>query len=91
MIQATNNFVFIVRDKTETEKSGLLIPGQGQEKQHSGEIFSVGSLVRDTKIQKGKGKKAIFHKGIGFEIIYQEVTYLVLMDTEIIAIDAASK
>lgn len=87
MIQATNNFCFIVRDAIPDESKGLLIPGQGKEKPHSGEIVSVGSLVRDTKIKNGKGKKGIFHAGIGFEITYKEVTYLVLMDSEIIGIE----
>jgi co-chaperonin GroES (HSP10) len=86
-IQATNNFVFIIRDKTEDEIGGLIIPDQGKEKPHSGEIFSVGSLVRDVKIKHGKEKTAIFHKGIGFEITYKEVTYLVLMESEIIGIE----
>lgn len=89
MIQATNNFVFIIRDETQDESGGLLIPGQGKEKPHSGKIFSVGSMVKDAKIKKDK--QAIFHKGIGFDITYQDVTYLVLMDTEIIGIDAPSK
>lgn len=91
MIHATNNFIFIIRDKTENENSGLLIPDQGKEKPSSGEIISVGSLVKDFRIKNGKGKKAIFHKGIGFEIDHKEITYLVLMDTEIIGIDEAGK
>jgi co-chaperonin GroES (HSP10) len=48
-IQATNNFIYLIRDETETEKAGLIIPGQGQEKPHSGIIYSIGSLVRDKK------------------------------------------
>lgn len=91
MIQATNNFIFIIRDKIDDEVGGLLIPGQGKEKPSSGEIYSVGSMVKDFRIKSGKGKTCIFHKGIGFEIDYKEKTYLVLMDTEIIGIDEASK
>lgn len=87
MIQATNNFVFIIRDDVETESSaGLLIPGHGRVKPHQGTIFSIGGLAKDPKIKNGKGKKAIFHAGIGFEIDYDSKTYLVLMDTEIIAV-----
>jgi co-chaperonin GroES (HSP10) len=86
-IQATNNFVFIIRDKTEDEIGGLIIPDQGKEKPNSGAIFSIGSLVRDARIKGGKGKTAIFHAGIGFSIAYKEVTYLVLMESEIIGIE----
>lgn len=86
-IQATNNFVFIIRDKVEDETMGLLIPDQGKVKPHSGRIVSVGSLVRDIRIKNGKEKTAIFHNGIGFSITYKDATYLVLMDSEIIGIE----
>lgn len=85
-IQATNNFVFLIRDVVEKEKSGLIIPGQGREKPHRGKIISVGKLVRDPSIKAGKGKSALFHKGIGFEIDYEGQVYLVLRDDEIIGI-----
>lgn len=85
-IKATNNFVFIQRDKTETEKSGLIIPTSGQVKQHIGTIVSVGNLVRDMKIKSGQGKKAMFHSTVGFNITHEEVEYVVLNGEEIIAI-----
>lgn len=85
MIQATNNFVFIKRDETETEVGGFIIPGQGQEKPHSGEVFSVGILVGDKNIKRGK--KALFHKGNGFDITYKEVTYLVIEGERIIGVE----
>lgn len=85
-IQATNNFVFILRDAAETETGGLYIPDQGKVKPHQGTIISIGSLARDTKIKNGKGKKAVFHQGIGFEIEYEGTTYLVLSDNEIIGV-----
>lgn len=85
-IKATNNFVFIKRDEVQTETGGLWIPGQGREKPHTGEIISIGKLVKDPDIKAGKGKKALFHKGIGFEIEYSEEVYLVLSGEEIIAV-----
>lgn len=83
-VQATNNFVFIIRDEIETEKAGLVIPGVGREKPHQGKIFSVGELVEDKKIKKGA--IGVFHAGIGFEIDIDEQTYLVLMGNEIIGV-----
>lgn len=85
MIEATNNFVFIIRDKTQTETSGLLIPGQGQEKPHRGTIYSAGALVRDKKIKANKA--SYFHKGTGFEIEVDNEVYLVLTDDQIIGIE----
>lgn len=85
-IQATNDFVFIIRDVTPTEKSGLVLPTIGKEKPSTGTIFSIGSLAQDKEIKRSKGKKALFHKGIGAEIIYNDETYLVLRESEIIAV-----
>lgn len=85
-LKATNEFVFIIRDKTETEKAGLIIPGAGREKPHVGTVVTVGATVKDGNIKSSKGKKALFHKGIGFEVEYEGVVYLVLQAHEILAI-----
>lgn len=86
MIQATNDFVFIIREKTQTEQSGLIIPSGGREKPHSGKVISIGSLVQDKTIKGGKNKTALFHKGTGFEIEYGGETYLVIESGKILAI-----
>lgn len=85
-IQATNNFVFVIRDKAETEKSGIFIPDQGREKPPRGTIFSVGDLVQDKKIKAAKNKKCLFFKGTGFSITHDGVEYQVLTSDQIIAI-----
>lgn len=85
-IQATNNFVFIIRDEIKSETGGLIIPGQGRVKPHQGTILSVGGMVKDPKIKGGKGKKVLFHQGIGFSIEFEGTEYLVLMGDEIIAV-----
>lgn len=84
MLQATNNFVLIMRDSIEKEKDGIFIPGQGREKPSRGKVFSVGELVEDKKIQIDK--TAIFHKGIGFELDIDGVVYLTLSGNEVIAV-----
>ena len=85
-IQAVNNTVFVIRDKEETEKSGLFIPGKDRVKPHEGTIYSIGDLVTDKKIRGGKNKKCLFHKGTGFEVEYDGVTYLVLNSEHLIAV-----
>mgnify|MGYP001551983990 CR=1 FL=1 len=87
IMKAVNNFVWIIRDQEEAESKGIIIPGAGREKPHTGEIVSVGAVVRDGNIKGGKGKKAIFHKGIGFSIEYLGKEYLVLQDHEIIGVE----
>lgn len=83
-IQATNNFVFILRDETVLEKAGLVLPDSGQEKPFKGNICSVGELVQDKKIKKGKS--ALWHKGAGMEVSYEDKTYLVIEGERIIAV-----
>lgn len=83
-IQAVNNFVFILRDETALEKAGLRLPDSGQEKPHKGIIYSVGELVGDKKIKKGKS--ALWHKGSGMEVEYEDKTYLVIEGERIIAV-----
>ena len=86
-IKVTNNSVFVIRDKTETETaSKLFIPGSGREKPHTGVVYGVGGLVKDPEIKRSKGKKALFHKGVGQEIEYEGQTYLVLDAAHVIAI-----
>ena len=85
-IQATNNFVFVVRDKVESEKSGIFIPDQGREKPNEATVFSVGDLVTDKKIKAAKNKKCLFFKGAGFTVPFQGIDYLVLTSDQIIAI-----
>lgn len=85
-VQATNHYVHVKRDETKTETSGLLLPTSGRIKPQAGEILSVGSLVKDVKIKNGKGKRALFHKGVGQEIDYNGETFLILEDLHIIGV-----
>ncbi len=62
------------------------VPPGGQEKPHAGTIHAVGSLVDDPEIKEAVGQKCLFHPGIGWDIEYDGVTYLVLSGHEIIAI-----
>lgn len=85
-IQATNNFVFVTREKAESEKAGIIIPDQGREKPNEGIIYSVGDLIQDKKIKAAKLKRCLFFKGTGFTVTYLGVDYLVLTSDQIIAI-----
>lgn len=86
MVQATNNFVFVIRDEAEKEKSGLLLPDSGVEKPHHGTVYSTGELVRDKKIKAAKGKKICFHKGVGFPLEIEGEEYLILTDDQVIGV-----
>jgi len=87
IFEATNNFVYIIRNETEKEVSGLLIPGQGQKKQAIGTVYSVGGLSRDPKILNSEGKKVKFFDGVGFEQEIEGQIYLVLTDDQITGVE----
>jgi co-chaperonin GroES (HSP10) len=83
-MKVTNNFVFVIRDKSETEKNGYALPSGGKIKPHTGTVVGAGSQVKDPEIKRGKGKKCMFHGTVGFEIGYDGIDYLVLTGDEII-------
>lgn len=84
--KACNEFVLVLRDKTQSEASGLVLPAGGKVKPHTGTIHAIGALVKDPVVKGGKGKKCLFHPTVGYEITYEEVVYLVLSAHEIIAL-----
>lgn len=84
--KACNKFVLVLRDETETELGGMILPSEGREKPHEGKIHAVGSCVEDEEVKAAVGEKCLFHAGIGFEIVYEDVVYLVLGGHEIIAL-----
>lgn len=85
-MKATNNFLWIIRDKTESEKSGFIIPSEGREKPHQGTVVSVGILAQDGNIKNSKGKKVLFHKTVGWEMEFEGQTYLICEAHQIIGI-----
>jgi co-chaperonin GroES (HSP10) len=82
--KACNNFVLVLRD--EAEQSPFDLPPGAKEKPHSGTIHAVGSNVQDEEIKGAVGQKCLFHAGIGWDIVYEDVVYLVLGGHEIIAL-----
>lgn len=93
-LQAVNNAVWVLREKEEVEKAGIIIPGRDRVKPNQGTVVSVGDLVADKKIKGAKNKKCLFHSGVGFTIPFEGVDYLVLNAEHVIAIlenDQASK
>lgn len=86
--QATNTYVYIIRDEIQKNISERIIPGRGRVKPHKGLIFSIGSKVTDKDIKDGfKSKKSgLFHSGIGQEIEIDGVVYLCLEEAHIIGV-----
>ena len=75
-LKAVGEFIFILKDEPEKMYGGLQLPEGADKKVNTGEIISVGSLVQDKNIKKGR--KAIFNKQVGnsVEIFDTEITVL---------------
>jgi chaperonin GroES len=77
-------------EKEEVTKGGLVIPDTAKEKPQEGEVIAVGPgrLSEDGKripIDVKKGDRVIYARFAGTELKYDDVDYLVLRETDILA------
>ena len=75
----------------ETTKSGIVLPGQTKEKPQQAEIiarFDLGGIVDGKEIEMNveKGQKVIFSKYAGTEVEADDETYIIVRQSDILAI-----
>ena len=74
----------------ETTKSGIVLPGQAQEKPQQAEVIAVGpgGVVegKEVKMEVKVGDKVIFSKYAGNEIKADGENYIILRQSDILAI-----
>ncbi len=74
----------------ETTKSGIVLPGQAQEKPQQAEVIAVGpgGLVdgKEVKMQVKVGDKVIYSKYSGTEVKLDNEEYVVVKQNDIVAI-----
>ena len=63
---AVNGYVYLIKDTPVTTKGGLDVPQPSIKAPNTGKILSVGNLVQDKNIKKGR--TAVFSKQVGGEI-----------------------
>ena len=78
-------------EKEEMTKSGIVIPDTAKEKPQEGEVIAVGpgKLGDDGKrlpMEVKEGDKVLFAKYAGSEIKLDDQEYLILRDTDILAV-----
>lgn len=82
--------VIKVKEEEETTKSGIVLPGTAKEKPQEGTIMAVGSgeIVDGKKVELEVkvGDKVFFSKYAGTEIKVSEEEYLILKQSDILAI-----
>ena len=74
----------------ETTKSGIVIPGQAKEKPQQAEVIAVGpgGVIdgKEVTMQVKVGQKVIFSKYSGTEVHIDDKKYLVMNQSDILAI-----
>lgn len=87
----SNRVVLKVAEKEETTAGGFVLPDSAKDTPQTGEVVAVGNGVllpdgtRSTMDVK-EGDQVIFEKNVGSEIKFDGQEYLVLKDTDLIAI-----
>ncbi|RHO76189.1 co-chaperone GroES [Ruminococcus sp. AF45-4BH] len=74
----------------ETTKSGIVLPGQAQEKPQQAEVIAVGpgGVVegREVKMEVAVGNKVIYSKYAGTEVKLDGEEYIIVKQSDILAI-----
>ena len=74
----------------ETTKSGILLPGQAQEKPQEAEVVAVGpgGVIdgKEVKMEVSVGDKVIYSKYAGTEVELAGETYMIVKQNDILAV-----
>ncbi|HJD25820.1 MAG TPA: co-chaperone GroES [Candidatus Blautia intestinipullorum] len=74
----------------ETTKSGIVLPGQAQEKPQQAEVIAVGpgGMVdgKEVKMEVAEGDKVIYSKYAGTEVKMDGTEYIIVKQSDVLAI-----
>jgi chaperonin GroES len=77
-------------DAEETTKSGIVLPGQAQEKPQQAEVIAVGpgGMVdgKEVKMEVKVGDKVIYSKYAGTDVKLEDQEYVVVRQNDIVAV-----
>ena len=74
----------------DTTKSGIVLPGQAQEKPQQAEVIAVGpgGMVdgKEVKMEVAVGDKVIYSKYAGTEVKMDDTEYIIVKQSDVLAI-----
>ena len=70
----------------ETTKSGIVLPGQNKEKPQQAEVIAVGPGTEEEKMEVKVGDQVIFSKYSGTEVKLDNEEFIVVKQSDIVAI-----
>ncbi|MDP3311844.1 co-chaperone GroES [Lutibacter sp.] len=66
--------------------SGLILPDSAKEKQQKGTVIAVGKGTKDEPMTVKVGDTVLFGKYAGTELVIENVDYLIMRESDILAI-----
>ncbi len=70
----------------EKTKSGIVLPGQAQEKPQMAEVMAVGNGTKDIVMELKVGDKVFFSKYKGDEVKYDGTEYILISQEDVLGI-----
>ena len=70
----------------ETTKSGIVLPGAAKEKPQQAEVIAVGPGTEEVKMEVAVGDAVIYSKYAGTEVKLDDEEYIVVKQSDILAI-----
>ena len=90
LVPLGDRFVLQQLEAEETTKSGIVLPGQAQEKPQQAEVVAVGpgGLVdgKEVKMEVKVGDKVIYSKYAGTDVKLEDKEYVIVRQSDIAAI-----
>ncbi|HSQ46052.1 MAG TPA: co-chaperone GroES [Lutibacter sp.] len=69
-----------------TTASGLIIPDSAKEKQQKGTVIAIGNGLKDEPMTVKVGDTVLFGKYAGTELVVDSTEYLIMRESDILAI-----
>ena len=90
LVPLSDRVVLKQMEAEETTKSGIVLPGQNKEKPQQAEVVAVGpgGLVagKEVEMKVSGGDKVIYSKYAGTEVELDDVEYIIVRQSDILAV-----
>ena len=87
MIRPLADRVLIEPKEAETKTaSGIYIPDTAKEKPQQGKVIAVGPGKKDEPMEVKVGEEVLYGKYVGTEVTFEEKKYLIVKQSDILAI-----
>ena len=87
LVPLSDRVVLKQMEAEETTKSGIVLPGQNKEKPQQAEVIAVGLVDgKEVEMKVSVGDKVIYSKYAGTEVELDDVEYIIVRQSDILAV-----